>query len=194
MTTATATAPSRVAADTTWLRLLHASIAVGCVGLVVFAYVGTFRTTISEGDFKYTADYFYTGAGLPIALAGIGHTLAVHKLQHGADGRLGRIGFWLNTVAMIELFAQLAASVVTGAEVRWGPSYVVFTALSFVGVALLAAGAWRTGLLPRWMLGVWPVVWILGSFAAPGPMPFVLAAFLVLLGVTVTKRVRQGIA
>ena len=50
MSTATATAPSRAATDASWLRLLYASIALGSIGLVVFAYVGTFLSTISEGE------------------------------------------------------------------------------------------------------------------------------------------------
>jgi hypothetical protein len=97
---------------------------------------------------------------------------------------------WVNTVALVELFVQLGASVVEGSEVRWGPSYPVCALLSFIGVALLAAGSWRTGILPRWMLGVWPLVWILGSLAAMGLTPLALAAFLPVLGVTLTRRVR----
>ncbi len=182
------TVSTRAQTDTTWLRLVHVSVAVGVVSLVVFAYVAMFFDTISEGDFKYTADYWYTAMGLPIALAGIGLVLGVHRLQHGADGRLGSIGLWINTIALVELFVQLTTSVLTGAELRWGPSYPVFTLLTFVGVALVAAGSWRTGLLPRWMLGVWPVVWVLGSFAATGPIPLVLAAFLIALAVTLNKR------
>jgi hypothetical protein len=189
--TTTTTAPTRAQTDTTWLRLVQLCIAVGAVPLVVFAIVGTFFTTISEGDFRYTADYWYTGVGLPITLAGIGLTLGVHKLQHGADGRLGTIGVWVNTLALTELFAQLLASVVTAAEVRWGPLYPVCTLLSFVGVALLAAGSWRTGILPTWMLGVWPLIWILGSLAAQGPTPILLVAFLILFGLTLTGRIRR---
>lgn len=95
---------------------------------------------------------------------------------------------WINTIALVELFVQLTTSVVTGAELRWGPSYPVFTLLTFVGVALVVAGSWRTGLVPRWMLGVWPVVWVLGSFEAASPIPLVLAAFLIGLAVTLNKR------
>ncbi len=189
MTMSTVAAPAVTEADASWLRLIKASIAVDLVFLLVFAYVGTFETTISEGDFKYTADYWYTGVGVPISLAGIAIVLGLHRLQHGADGRLGRIGTWINTLALIELCVQLGVSVLVGSEVRWGPSYPVFAALAFLGVALLAAGSWRTGLLPRWMLGVFPVVWLLGSFAAVGPTPVVLCAFLVAVGATVSRRV-----
>jgi len=189
MSTITTTVPARAATDATWLRLVQVCAAVAVVPLVVFAVVGTFFTTISEGDFRYTADYWYTGVGLPITLIGIGIALGVHRLQHGADGRLGTIGVWVNTVALIELFVQLLVSVLEGAEVRWGPSYPVCTLLSFVGVALLAAGSWRTGILPRWVLGVWPLVWILGCLAAIGPTPLLLAVFLPVLAVALTRRV-----
>jgi hypothetical protein len=193
MSTSTVTAPARTS-DSTWLQLLQLSLAVGMVTLVVFAVVGTFYTTISGGDFRYTADYWYTGVGLPLTLMGVGHTLGVHKLQHGADGRLGTIGLWVNTLAMIELFAQLLASVVEGTEVRWGAAYPVFTLISFIGMSLLAAGSWRTGLLPKWMLGVWPVVWIIGGLAAQGPTPVLLCVFFLAFGIMLTRRVRSRAA
>jgi hypothetical protein len=190
----TATLPTPAQTETIWLRLVQVSLALGIAGLIVFAVAGMFFTTISEGDFWYTADYWYTGAGLPIALAGIGLALGVHQLQRGADGRLGTIGVWVNILALTELFVQLLASVVAGAELRWGPTYVVCTFLTFAGTALLAAGSWRTGLLPKWMLGVWPLLWILGSFAGGGPVALVLAAFLVVFGVTLTRRIQGATA
>ncbi len=191
MSTSIAPPVTRTGTDQTWLRLVQISIAIGCVALPVFAYVGTFLTTVSEGDFRYTADYWYTAVGLPLAVVGIGHTLGVHRLQHGADGRRGTIGVWVNAVALIVLFVQLSASLVAGSELRWGGTYLVCTFLSFVGITLLAAGSWRVGLLPTWMLGGWPVAWVLGTFLAQGPMPLALAAFLVVLGVRVTRQVHQ---
>lgn len=191
-TTTTSTAPSRrsLSSDDTWLRVLYWSVAVGVVSVLVLGYVNLFATTVDGGDFRYAADYWLTASGLPLSLAGIGTAIAVHRLQHGADGRLGTVGVWVNALALTELFVQLAASVVVGAELRWGPMYIVGTALTFLGTALLAAGSWRTGLVPRWALGVWPVLWVLGSFAGTGPVPAVLAAFLVLLAVVVTRSVR----
>lgn len=191
MTTSTVTAPPRVPTDNTWLRIVQVSLTACLVPLVIYAVVATFCTTISEGEFKYAADYWYTGVGLPLALVGIAHTVGVHRLQHGHDGWLGTVGVWVNAIAMTELFAQLLASVATGSEVRWGPSYPIFVALAFLGVGLLAAGSWRTGLLPRWLLGTWPLVWVLGTFAAFGLMPLVLAAYLVVFAVTLTRRVQS---
>jgi hypothetical protein len=40
------------------------------------------------------------------------------------------------------------------------------------------------------MLGVWPVLWILGTFAGTGPMSLLLVVYLALFGVTVTRRVK----
>jgi hypothetical protein len=189
----TTTKPSTTSTDVSLVRLAQGAVVLAVPALLVFAYVGTFLTTISGGgDFEYTADYWYTGVGLPIIAAGIALTFAIHRLQHGADGRLGAIGFWVNAVASAELFVQLGSSLLVGSEVRWGPSYPVCTLLSFIGIALLAAGTWRTGLLPRWMLGLLPVVWILGSFAAVGPTPVVLAAFLILLVIALGPRAARG--
>lgn len=194
MSTSTVTLSGRTRTDATWLRLVQLSVAVIVAPLGILAIVGTYFTTVSDSDFRYAADYWLTAPGLPIALAGIGVALGVHKLQHGADGRLGTIGVWVNTLALTELFVQLLVSVLVGAEVRWGPSYPVCTLLTFVGVALLAAGSWRTGLLPRWMLGVWPLAWVIGSLAAQGLTPLVLIAFFALFGVTLTRRLRREVA
>jgi hypothetical protein len=191
-TTSTSSMP-RVAtlSEASWLRLLQGSIALGVASVVVLGYTILFTTTVDQGDFHYAADYWLTATGLPLAIAGIGIALGVHLLQHGSDGRLGTIGVWINTLALAELFVQLAASVAVGAELRWGPMYILSTALTFLGTALLAAGSWRSGLAPRWMLGVWPVLWVLGSFAGTGPVPGALAVFLVVFGVVVTRSVRS---
>lgn len=188
MTTSTTEARAVPQTDRTWLRLIQVSLVVGVVACVAFAYLGTFTTTISDGGhFRYTADYWYTGMGLPFALVGIGHTLGIHRLQHGADGRLGTTGVWINAIALAALFVQLSASLVASTEEQWGPSYIASSFLTFLGTALLAAGSWRTGLLPRWMLGLWPVAWILGTFAAPGPAPLLLAVFFVVLGIRLSR-------
>jgi hypothetical protein len=192
--TSTTSTPSATRLDTTdasRLRLLQASIALAVGSVLVLGYTILFTTTVDQGDFRYAADYWLTATGLPLAIAGIGIALGVHLLQHGADGRLGTVGVWINTLALAELFVQLAASVAVGAELRWGPMYVLSTFLTFLGTALLAAGSWRSGLAPRWMLGVWPVLWVLGSFAGTGPVPGVLAVFLVFFGVVVTRSVRS---
>jgi hypothetical protein len=189
MTAVTAASRPATRTDASLVRLVRASIAIGVVGLVVLAATGTFATTISGGGhFEYTADYWYTASGLPIAVGGIGTLLGVHRLQRGADGRLGAVGAWVGVVALAVLFVQLLASVITSVEQQWGPSYIVCTALAFVGHALLAAGSWRTRVLPRWLLGMWPLAFVLGSFAAWGHMPLLLIAFYVVLGWTLARQ------
>ena len=191
MATTTVNVRTQAQDDTTWLRIVQGSLAIAIVPLVILAIVLMFFTTSSAGDFKYAADYWLTAPGLLIALACIGQAVGVHRLQHGADGRLGTVGVWIAGIALAELFVQLAVSLAVGAELRWGPSYPVATLLTFVGLALLAAGSWRTGLLPKWMLGVWPLVVVLGSFASFGPTPLVLAVYFVAFGITLTKRVEK---
>jgi hypothetical protein len=167
----------------------QAALALGTVSSVVFMAVAVF-CTISDGrKFTHTADYWFTGIGIPTAIAGIVLLFAVHALQGRRDGRLGSAGLVINSLALLVLAAQLADSVALGEEVRWGPSYPVATAATFIGVALFAAGSWRVGLLPRWMLAIWPVVWVIGSFAAQGPMPLLLAAFYIAMAIVLTRRV-----
>jgi hypothetical protein len=183
MTATTAAARPAARTDESVMRLVKASIPIAVVGLVVLAATGTLATTTSGGGhFDHTADYWYTASGLPIAVGAIGTLLGVHWLQRGSDGRLGTVGAWVGVLALGELFVQLLASVLTSIEQQWGPAYVLCTALAFVGHAVLAAGSWRTGLLPRWLLGLWPLAFVLGSFAAWGPMPLLLIAFYVVLG------------
>lgn len=191
MSTSTATVPTLGHADVAWLRLVKVCVAAIAAPLAILAVVNTFFTTVSGSDFRYAADYWLTAPGLPIALAGVGIALGVHKLQHGADGRLATVGVWGYALSLAELFVQLLDSLIVGAEVRWGPSYPVFTLLSFVGLSLLAAGSWRTGVLPRWMLGTWPLLWVIGSFGAIGPMPVLLVVFFAALAVVLTGRVRN---
>src|SRR5690242_14148905 len=154
------TARDRARTDATSLRMLKTSIGLAFVAAVV-EFVTLNFTTTSERDFHHDADYWLTAAALPWAVAGILIALVVHRLHHGTDGRLGRVGFWINAIALAELFVQCTASLFESSEVRWGPSYPIFTALSFIGVALIAAGAWRGGVVPRWILGVWPLLWVL---------------------------------
>jgi hypothetical protein len=191
MTAVTAAVPPTTRTDASLVRLVLLGVAVAGVGLAVLAATGTLATTTSGGGhFDHTADYWYTASGLPIAVGAIGTLLGVHWLQRGADGRRGAIGAWVGVLALGELFVQLLASVLTSVEQQWGPAYVLCTALAFVGHAVLAAGSWRTGLLPRWLLGVWPLAFVLGSFAAWGPMPLLLIAFYIVLGVLLVRHVK----
>lgn len=189
-TTAPAYVTGNVATRRSALAWARAAIGLGIASSIVYAAVGVFTTTTSGGGaFQHTADYWYTGVGIPIALAGITLLAAVHVLQRGRDRGLGVAGVVVNTLALAVLAVQLLASVVTGVEQQWGPSYVLATAATFVGHALFSAGSWKVGLLPKWMLGVWPVVWVIGTFAAiAGALPLLLVAFYIVLGILLTRR------
>ncbi|MFG2045568.1 hypothetical protein [Dactylosporangium sp. NPDC048998] len=187
----TATAVDTGATDARLVRIVQVALSIGIVALIGFTIVSTFWTTVDGGEFKYAADYWYTTCGLPFAIVGIVHAFAVHKLQHGRDGTLGAIGTWLYAIACAELAVQCGASVLAGAELRWGPTYVLCSFLTFIALALLAAGSWRTGLLPKWMLGLWPVVWLLGSFFAIGPGPLLLVALYIVFLIVLPRRVAQ---
>jgi hypothetical protein len=179
---------SAVRDDSRSLRLLRAGVTSALLGLLVLWATTTFARTVDEGDFKYAGDYWLTAAALPLGVGLVLHATAVHRLQHGRDGRLGAVGTWLYTLCCAELVVQCMASVVVAAELRWGPTYVVSTLGTFVGLALIAAGSWRAGLLPRWLLGVWPPVGLLGSWFGIGPIPLLLGLFLVTTAVLAHHR------
>jgi hypothetical protein len=186
--TATALRPT-VRTDAAWLRLMWIGIASATVGLVVLALSQTFWTTSSGGDFKYAADYWMTAPALPIGVGLMLHTFGVHRLHHGRDGRLGTVGVWLFAACSSVIVVQCMASLPAGAELRWGPSYPLCALGSFAGLALLAAGSWRAGLLPKWMLGIWPPLMLLGSWAGQNLIPIALALFLVATRIVIGPRV-----
>jgi hypothetical protein len=176
---------------TTWLRLTLVGIGSAVIGLLMMGLTMLFGTTTSEGDFQHGADYVLTIAALPQGVGLLLATLGFHRLQRGRDGRLGAAGVWLYAVCMVELVVECMASVVAGSELRWGPAYPVCAFGLMVGLALLAAGSWRVGLLPRWMLGLWPPLGLVGSFLGVGPIPLVFVVFLVVLGVVLYRRVPE---
>jgi len=192
--TATTTTTLQPAArtDTFWLRLTFVGIGLAIVGLLMMGLTMLLATT-HGGDFHAT-DYVLTGAALPHGLGLFLAMFGVHRLHHGRDGRLGTAGVWVYGLCMIELFIQCMASVVAGSELVWGPIYPLCAFGLMAGLALLAAGSWRVGLLPKWMLGVWPPLGLIGSFLGVGPIPLVFIAFLALLGVVLPQRLRNSTA
>jgi len=177
---------ARRAAALGWAR---AALVLGIASSIAFAAIAVFATTTSGGGkFQHAADYWYTACGVPIALAEIVLLIALWTLQHGRPGRVALTGMILTVTALAVLTVQLTAAVVLGVEEQWGPTYVVATLVTFVGHGLFVAGSWRTGLLPRWLLGLWPVVWVIGSLAAQGATPLLLAALYAAMGVLLTRR------
>ena len=169
-----------------------AALVLGMVSTMAFAGIAVLATTTSGGGrFQHGADYWYTACGVPIAIAEIVLVSALWALQDGRAGRLGRTGMVLTVTAQAVLTVGLVASVVLGVEEQWGGTYVVATLVTFIGHGLFVAGSWRVGLLPRSLLGVWPVVWVIGSFAAQGATPLLLTAFYAVVAVLLTRRTRR---
>ena len=183
----TTTVQPTVRTDTTWLRLISIGTVVAGIGLVLLALTMTFWTTTSEGAFQYTADYWLTAPALPIGVGLMLHAFGVHHLQHGRDGRLGTIGVWMFALCSSVIVIQCMASLAATAELPWGPTHPLCALGSFIGLGLLAAGSWRVGLLPRWMLGIWPPLMLLGSWAGQSLVPIALAVFLVASRIAIVR-------
>lgn len=179
-------------AGPTAMRWARAALALGFASSIAFAAISVRVTTTSGGGrFQHGGDYWYTAIGIPSALAEMVLLVALWILQDGRAGRLAATGIMLTVAALTVLTAQLATSVALGVEEQWGLTYVVGTLITFVGHGLFVAGSWRTGVLPRWLLGVWPVVWVIGSFAAAGFTPLLLAAFYAVMAVVLRRWARQ---
>jgi hypothetical protein len=186
----TTTVRTTAATNVAWLRLTLVGIAFAIVGLLMMGLAMLLVPSVNKGgDFDRLADYVLTASALPQGLGLLLTTVGVHRLQRGRDGRLGTVGVWLYGVCVTELVIQCMASVAVGSELIWGPLYPVCAFGLMIGLALLAAGSWRVGLLPRWMLAVWPPLGLVGSFLGVGPIPLVFVAFLVILAVVLRQRV-----
>jgi hypothetical protein len=187
MSTTTQTSPTISAATSPWLTLTRLTLVVGFVTTIAFAIVATGWTTSDGGAFTYAADVWYTALGLPLAVVGLLHAQGVYRLQPGATGRKGTVGLWINSICCVGLFVMVLGSLLTRSELRWGPAYPLFALGTVIGLALLAAGSWRVGLFPRWLLGIWPIVWIAGSFFAQGATPLLLSAYYLAFAVILTR-------
>jgi hypothetical protein len=188
MTTTTTTTTLRPEARTEafWLRLTLVGVALAIVGLLMMGLSMLFGT-LHDHDF-HASDYVLTSAALPQGVGLFLATLGFHRLQRGRDGRLGTAGIWVYGLCMTELVIQCMASVIAGSELIWGPLYPLCAFGLMIGLILLAAGSWRVGLLPKWMLGLWPPLGLIGSFFGIGPIPLVFVAFLALLALVLPKR------
>ena len=192
-TTSTSLRETSLPHDTA-LAWVRGALAVQILSSIAFAAISMLvpTSTTDGGRFRHAGDYWFTAIGLPIIIAEVVLLVALWRVQEGRAGRLGRAGLIIAGAALVELFVQIGASLALATEERCGPSYVVASFLTFVGHGLFVAGSWRVGLLPRWLLGIWPVVWIGGSFFAVAPAaPLLLAAFYAVMAVTLERRSGQ---
>lgn len=177
--------------DAFWLRVTLSGIGVAIVGLLMMGLTMLMGPTTEQGHFQHASDYVLTAAALPQGVGLFLTVLGFHRLQHGRDGRLGRAGVWIFGICAAELVVQCVASVVVGAELMWGPLYPLCSFGLMVGLALLAAGSWKVGLLPRWMLAVWSPLGLFGSFLGIGPIPLLFVAFLAMFAVVLPRRIAR---
>jgi hypothetical protein len=186
----TTTLPAETRTDTFWLRVTHVGVALAVVGLLMMGLTMLLAPSTYGGGYHYhhLSEYVLTSAALPQGIGLVLVTLGFHRLQRGRDGRLGTIGVWIYVLCMTELVIQCMASVAVGTELIWGPLYPVCAFGLMIGLALLAAGSWRVGLLPTWMLAAWPPLGLVGSFLGIGPIPLVFVAFLVTLALVLPRR------
>lgn len=187
--TATTTAPAPGDIEHRTLRMTFIGIALAIVGLVMMDLMILFAPA-SDGPFEHASDYVLTASALPQGVGLLMVTFGFHRLQRGRDGRLGTVGVVIYAVCMVELVVECMASVAVAEELQWGPLYPLCSFGLMAGLVLLAAGSWRVGMLPKWMLAVWPPLGLVGSFLGVGPIPLVFVGFLLVLGRVLQQRVR----
>jgi hypothetical protein len=180
------------ATEASRLRVTLLGIALAVVGVVMMGLTMLMTSPLAEGGrFRNAGDYLLAVTALPHGVGMFLTVLGFHRLQHGRDGRLGTVGVWLYGLCVIELVVQCMASVAAGSELIWGPLYPICAFGLMIALALLAAGSWSVGLLPRWMLGIWPPLGLVGSFLGVGPIPLVFAVFLLLMAVVLPRRIEE---
>ncbi len=179
--------PATATSATTWLLRLRIGTIVAAVALVGLGATNVFWP-LGDGAFTRTSDYLGTANALPLGVGLILSVIAFHRIHNGADGRRGAIGTWIYCLCSTEIVVQCLVSVAARTELIWGPAYPLCTIGSSVGLAFLAAGTWRVGLAPKWMLAIWPPLGVVGSWWGIGPIPVLYAGFLVALGVLASRR------
>lgn len=182
------------ARTTTTAHLAHRSAAyplalaaavLGALAAILEAGLNGFAMLTPDGPYQHAADYWFSGCAVPVAIAAAVLPFTLRALQGRGDGRWGLIGIVANALALALLATVCAASVVVGHDIQFG--YLPATAVSVIGIALFAAASWRAGLLPRWLLAVWPIVWTVGSFFAVSASPILLAGVYLAMLVLLTR-------
>lgn len=173
------------------LRRAQAALVVGAIAAAGLAVIGLFVTTTSgDGHFRHAGDYWLTGDGIVYMAALLVLLPALRALQDRRDGRLGRAGMVVASVGATVLVVMFVYGLIAATGNSFGPGYVLAGLATLVGVALFAAGCWRARLLPRWLVPVWVLAWVIGGVlpvAKPGPL--LLAAAYLAIAATLPKRV-----
>lgn len=176
------------------LRRARAALWLGAAAAVALAAIVLFVTTTSdEGPFHHAGDYALTATGIPCMLALVTLLPALRTLQHGRDGRLGKAGIAIATAAAAVLTGIFVYGLAAATASSLGPTYVLASLGTILGVGLCAAGCWRTRLLPRWLVVLWVVAWVGGSMlpiAKAGP--FLLAVVYAAMALLLPQRIARA--
>jgi hypothetical protein len=149
---------------------------------IALTYVELAMTTTEDGHpFQHAADYWLTGLGIPLCLSGLVIVHSMHGLAAGRDGRRGQWGVWVFTVPSLVFIALFVDGLVQAEASSWGPTYLLCVLATDTGLGLLVAGLWRTGLLPRKVLALWWIGWLVGGPLGPPAAPLLLSAAYVTL-------------
>ncbi len=171
------------------LRFALGALVLGAASAVALAAMVLFVTTTDDGAFQHTGDYFLTANGILCILPLLVLLPALRALQQGRDGRLGQAGIVLAYLGGIALLVVFVHGLAASTETSLGPTYVLASLATILGVILFAAGCWRIGLLPRWLLALWVFAWLVGSMLpilAPGG--FLLAAVYLAMAALLPRR------
>jgi hypothetical protein len=189
-TIALSTPTARPDAVRTSFRRARAALVLGAAAAIALVAILYFVTTSSDdGKFQHSGDYVLTADGIPFIAALLILLPALRALQGRRDGRLGLAGIALASVGSAVLLTIFVYGLAAATESSFGPGYVLASLATIVGVALFAAGSWRAGLLPRWLLPLWVVAWTIGSMLPilrPGPL--LLAAVYLTMAALLPRR------
>lgn len=173
----------------TTVRRAQLALYLGAAATVPFTAIMLFAALTPDGDpFRHAADYAYTALGVPYMLAPLILLPAIHSLHQGRDGRLGRAGLVATGIGLVTFLPIFAYGLIIGKAVSLGPTYLLATLATFIGMTLFGIGSYRAGLLPRWILPLWVIAWVIGGPLALNGMPLVLAAVYLAMAAILPKR------
>lgn len=163
------------------------------IATAIFLTVVWFASPSSAegGTYHEVGDYLFTGNGVPFGAAPLVLLWALLKLHGQRVGRTATIGVAIASVSLVALIAVLAASVAAGEEVSGGPTYILGTVGSIIGIWLFCVSAARAGLLSRGALWSWAFAWTVGGMLGPKGSQLLLAAAYLVLLVQVHRRARE---
>jgi len=173
------------------LRRALIALYVGAAAAIALATILALVTTSSDdAKFHHIGDYFLTANGIPYVLALLALLPALRELQERRDGRLGSVGTGFASVGAVVLLGVFIYGLIAATGSSLGPTYVLASLATIIGVVLFAAGSWRAKLLPRWLVVAWPIAWAVGSMLPIlGPGPLLLAATYIAMAIVLPRRV-----